>query len=581
MRRRLRVSVTRRGCFWGLTLLVLLLGRARASPGEELRVAVDQEFVAVLTEENEIFLAASPQTGEGLLAFTRRFTGDQRAAQEVSQFNDGVKHLAAGTRYKVPYARLLDEYRLRLIRALFPNDQARADGWLHVVGPTQQGLSLWRVAEWWTGRGENFRALREFNQLKDDTLTPGQNLVIPAELLLPGFRAALPPSEVAYQLEYGRDDAGEFAVYRLRPGEALYSSVVVRFTGRTFAEDVNALAAELATLNQIPDVTDIPIGQRIRIPYEHLLPEYLPVGHPRRAEYEQARAESERYSNTVQTTRLEGITVILDPGHGGQDPGAMRDGVWESLYVYDIALRVKARLEAFTAATVLTTVKDGESYKIADRDVLPISRGHAVLTLPKYPIEDAKVGVNLRWYLANSLHAQAARKSGDPAKTVFLSLHADSLHPSLRGAMAYIPSAALTQGEYERTGGIYTLRREVKERPKVSFSREERVKSEGLSRQLAQRLIASLRRRSLAVHTEKPIRDRIVRSRHAIFVPAVLRYNAVPAKLLLEVVNLNNAEDRKLLKTRSFRQRVADAVVDGILEYYGEAPASASPAAAP
>ena len=52
--------------------------------------------------------------------------------------------------------------------------------------------------------------------------------------------------------------------------------------------------------------------------------------------------------------------------------------------------------------------------------------------------------------------------------------------------------------------------------------------------------------------------------------PAVLRYNAVPAKVLLEICNLANDQDRKLLQTRAFRQRIAEAVVEGILRYYGQ-----------
>jgi N-acetylmuramoyl-L-alanine amidase len=62
-------------------------------------------------------------------------------------------------------------------------------------------------------------------------------------------------------------------------------------------------------------------------------------------------------------------------------------------------------------------------------------------------------------------------------------------------------------------------------------------------------------------------------------VPAVLRYNAVPAKLLLEVCNLANEHDRKLLRTRVFRERVAEAIVAGVLSYFGEGTA-AGPAAA-
>ena len=229
-------------------------------------------------------------------------------------------------------------------------------------------------------------------------------------------------------------------MYRLKRGEALYSAVVVRFTGGTFAEDVNALAAELAKLNNIADVRDMKVGQRIRVPFDLLLPEFLPADNPRRLEYEKDTSERDKYSNTVRASRLEGITVILDAGHGGQDPGTMLGNTWESIYVYDIMLRVKRLLEATTAATVVPTTEDGSGGRIHDRDVLPRSRSHKVLTTPPYAIADARVAANLRWYLANSRHAAAVKRSGDAAKSVFLSIHADSLPRSHRGVMAYIPA---------------------------------------------------------------------------------------------------------------------------------------------
>ena len=381
---------------------------------------------------------------------------------------------------------------------------------------------------------------------------------------------SLPPAEAEYGLEYVDREGASYGLYRLREGEALYSAVVVRFTGRTRAQDVNAYALELARENGIVDVSDMPVGQPVRIPFDELLPEFLPIGHPRRLEYEQARAESGQYSNPVRAKRLEGITVIVDPGHGGQDPGTIRSGVWESVHVYDIALRVRKILLDTTAAEVSVTTNDGNGFAPAGADRLPPSRRHAVLTEPRYPIEDAKVGVNLRWYLANSVHRRAAAASGDADKTVFVSIHAESLHPSIRGAMAYIPAAGLTKGEFGRTEAVYRRRREVREKPRLSFPWKQRVRSEGLSRELAESILAQFRRRGLAVHHQKPVRDRIIRGRGWTFVPAVIRYNAVPAKLLLEVCNLNNRHDLALIQTRRYRQEVAQAVVDGILDYYGE-----------
>jgi N-acetylmuramoyl-L-alanine amidase len=469
------------------------------------------------------------------------------------------------------------------------------------------------VARWFTGRGENFRAIREHNGLVEDEVAAGRELVIPGALLLPGFReavarspaaarpqvalAASPPqpalpqastpapaagprtaaptpaalrtAERPYRLEYRRDARGEVAVYRLAPGEALYSSVVVRFIGAVLAPDVNALAAEIAERSGIRDVTDIPIGHEVKIPLELLLPEYLPAAHPRRQEYEAALRESGRFTNQVRTADLSGVTVILDAGHGGVDVGASFGGVWESLYVYDIKLRIKQLLERHTAARVVATTRDGEEFRILDRDVLPFSRGHTVLTNPPYPIADSAVGVNLRWYLANSAYSRALSAESDPQKVVFLSIHADSLHPSLRGAMTYIPAAAMRQGSFRKAGAVYEARQEWRERPAVSFAWKERVESEGLSRQLAEEMIAALDRRGVAIHPHKPVREKIVRNRSE-FVPAVLRYNSVPAKILLEVCNLANGEDRELLQTRAFRQRTAEAVVEAILRYYGQ-----------
>src|SRR5690606_16391904 len=110
------------------------------------------------------------------------------------------------------------------------------------------------------------------------------------------------------------------------------------------------------------------------------------------------------------------------------------------------------------------------------------------------------------------------------------------LHHSLRGAMVYVPGAMLTQGSFGKAGEVYQTRAEVRLQPSVSFSHKERVRSEGLSRKLAEQILRAIGKNGLAVHAERPIRDRIIRcARCSPFVPAVVRYNAVPAKLLLEI----------------------------------------------
>ena len=536
---------------------------------ESRRAALDQGRAALLTGDGAIYLEALPQRGEGLLGFSRRLCGTSRHAAEIGAANNETQRLLSGVRYRVPFRLLQPEQQLATLRALFKADYPVASGWYHEVTavPGVGAESLWAVAEWFTGRGDNYRAIRDYNALADDELQPGQLLLVPARLLRPSLRSALPPDS-PYYLEYGEDEEGEYAVYRLKPGEALYSSVVIRFTGQIYAEDVNALASEIAARSGIGDVTGIPVGYRVKVPYDLLLPEFLPASAPRRQEYEAGLLASSQYSNRVTASRLRGITVILDAGHGGSDVGANVDGVWESVYVYDVMARIKRVLEQMTAATVLTTVRAGSDYEIAGRDVLAQSRDHRVLTTPSYTIEESRVGLHLRWYLSNSLFRQALKRDNDPEKVVFLSIHADSLHPSLRGTMIYVPGAQYRQGSFGVTGPVYAARREYREKPKVSYSDRERVKSEGLSRQLAESIVRSVTAADLPVHSDKPIRERIIRKRRA-WVPAVLRYNAVPAQGLVEVCNLANDEDRKLIQTQRYRQRIAEAVAVAIIEYYG------------
>lgn len=525
--------------------------------------------VASLSENLDLLLEAAPQEGEGLWAFAERYCGGVSAAKLIVEANGGRQRLLLGVRTRIPFQLLTPQYQLAVARALFDSDWMTAEGWSHQVmdGPNAPAESLWRVAEWFTGRGENYREIRQFNDLADNHLYPGQRLVIPARLLRPAFRAALPPTS-PYRLEYGEDQLGSYAAYLLKPGEALYSSVVGRFAGLVFAEDVNSLAVEIAERNGIEDVTDIPIGYRVRVPLDVLLPEFLPAGHPRRRAYEEGLFASAQFSNQVEASHLQGITIVLDAGHGGTDVGTSLGGLWESVYVYDVMVRTKELLERTTAASVFATTRDDGVFSGRDRDELPPSRDHVVLTDPPYPIADSSVGVNLRWYLANSLFRRVTRNGGDPQKVVFLSLHANALHPSLRGAMVYIPGAQLRAGAFGKSGPVYASRREYREQPKVSFSRTQLTESEGLSRELAHSLLGALSKRDITVHDNKPVRDKIIRKRNS-YVPAVLRYNEVRAAALVEICNLANAEDRALMRKLSFRQRVAEGLVEGILTYYG------------
>ena len=60
----------------------------------------------------------------------------------------------------------------------------------------------------------------------------------------------------------------------------------------------------------------------------------------------------------------------------------------------------------------------------------------------------AAVGVHLRWYLTNHIITRRISREVPRSKTVFVSVHADSLHPSVRGAMVYVPARSLRPDRY-------------------------------------------------------------------------------------------------------------------------------------
>ena len=369
-------------------------------------------------------------------------------------------------------------------------------------------------------------------------------------------------------LSYDRNAAEPYAIYRLQRGEALYSSVAIRFTGRVYANDVGDVVERIVKFNGIEDVAKIPAGHAIKIPMSLLLPEYLPADDPTRLAAEHSKRESVRVAKRARASGLSGVRVILDAGHGGRDAGATHDDVWEATYVYDVMCRLKKLLEKKSAAAVYTTTKSPAlGYAVSDDDELDEQNDHVVLTSPHYTLEDAVVGVNLRWYLANSLFRRAIRKGVPREKVVFISIHADSLHPSLRGAMAYVPGERFVTGSYQKTDNIYLAREEVREHPIVRHSEKESLAAEGLSRDLAESIVEAFDDNGLKVHPFNPVRDNVVRGGRE-WVPAVIRYNLIPTRVLLEICNLGNEKDRALVTTARYRQRVAETIYAGLVQFF-------------
>ena len=264
--------------------------------------------------------------------------------------------------------------------------------------------------------------------------------------------------------------------------------------------------------------------------------------------------------------------AALYPFDSGRDLGTMKNGLWEHDYVYDVACRLKRRLEQ-TAATVVMTLEDEKTGCVPSRrDKLVANRQGTILTTPAFLAKEegeAKIAVNLRWYLANSVYRKAVASGVSPDRIVFLSLHADARHPGLRGLMVYVPGANSRTRTYGSTSSTYAKYHEVKEQPTIRFSKKQRVRSEAVSRKLANEIVRSFNEAGLPVHQYQPVRDKVIRGRQK-WVPAVLRGNAVPTKVLVEMVNLSNPDDAKLLSSAARREGLAATLERSLFLHFGE-----------
>jgi N-acetylmuramoyl-L-alanine amidase len=343
---------------------------------------------------------------------------------------------------------------------------------------------------------------------------------------------------------------------------------VLRFTDLLDAKEVNQLAADIAKRSGIADVRSIQPGQVIKIPLDCLADAFQPEGSKGLAKDRQLRAEVKKTAKIEAGPRLSGVFIVLDPGHGGIDPGAKANGVWESDFVYDIAMRVRRLLELNTDAQVMTTMRYG-GIGFDTRDAIPrITKDAVLLTTPPLPNDGdspRKASVNLRWVLAN--HFFRVSKAVDQRKTVFISFHADSLHPSARGAMVYTPGSNLVPNTHSWSAAGVNVA-EMRHGASISFSAKQKAEMEAQSRIFAEGLLNELRREGLPIHANRPIRNAIKRTKMAAFVPAVIRTNAATTKVLVEVVNLQNEEDAALLMDAGFREQFAGAVVRAVRAHF-------------
>jgi N-acetylmuramoyl-L-alanine amidase len=213
--------------------------------------------------------------------------------------------------------------------------------------------------------------------------------------------------------------------------------------------------------------------------------------------------------------------IVIDPGHGGHDPGAAAFAVSESELVLDVALRLEKLLQQQPGIEVVLTRRT-----------------------------DEYLGLEERTDIAN-------RESAD----LFLSIHANaSANATARGVETYFLNFALNR-QAEAVAA-----RENAASGKTMNNLPDIVKAITLNSKLNEsRDFASLIQRSLVrglAPSNKTLRDLGVKQ-----APFMVLIGAAMPSVLAEISFITNRQDARLLKSSAYRDKIAESLLTGVLKY--------------
>jgi N-acetylmuramoyl-L-alanine amidase len=237
-----------------------------------------------------------------------------------------------------------------------------------------------------------------------------------------------------------------------------------------------------------------------------------------------AGAASRNLSGGFSIARQLGLGVsriVIDPGHGGHDPGAKGAGATEAALVLDIALRLEKLLEKVPGVEVVLTRRTDEFVSLQERTAI------------------------------------ANRESAD----LFLSIHANASNVAqARGIETYflnfatnLSAAAVAARENAGSGqSMAALPDVVKTIALNNKVAESRDFATYVQRTMIQKLRAS----------NRTLKDLGVKQ-----APFVVLVGAAMPSVLAEVSFITNPQEARLLKGNAYRQRIAEALFEAVRKY--------------
>jgi N-acetylmuramoyl-L-alanine amidase len=213
--------------------------------------------------------------------------------------------------------------------------------------------------------------------------------------------------------------------------------------------------------------------------------------------------------------------VVIDPGHGGHDPGAQANGVTEAELVLDVALRLEKLLSQVPGLEVVLTRRTNEFVPLEERTAIA-NRENADLFL--------------------SIHANAHKQAGVRGiETYFLNF---ASNPEAEAVAARENATSL-----QTMGTLPAIVKAIALNNKLAESKE-------FATLLQSQLVKRMRTQSAAT------KDHGVKQ-----APFVVLIGAQMPSVLTEIAFVTNRPEAGLLKQNPYRQHIAQALKDAVVRY--------------